>query len=206
MKKILCYGDSNTFGFIPGTCGRYNRNERWSGILSELLPDYEIIEEGMNNRLGFFESPEGLKQSGSKYLPTVLNNHKDIDIFVLALGTNDAQFFYNLDINIVQNGLKYLVETIYNENKNAKIILIPPVRIKENIVDGMFSCQFDLESIKKIEEIFPIYKNIADIMNCLYFDFNIYVTPSETDGLHYTKESHRIIAQNLAKFIEQSCA
>ena len=93
MKKILCYGDSNTFGFIPKTCGRYEKSERWSGILSELLPDYQVVEEGMNNRTGFFTNPEGLKQSGGDYLSVYLQNHKDIDICILSLGTNDSQIF-----------------------------------------------------------------------------------------------------------------
>ena len=49
MKKILCYGDSNTYGFIPTNCARYSKDERWSGILSNLLaPDFEILEEGLN--------------------------------------------------------------------------------------------------------------------------------------------------------------
>ena len=65
MKKILCFGDSNTFGFNPETGARFDKNSRWSGILASLLfPEYEIIEEGMNNRTGFFKNPEGLKQSG----------------------------------------------------------------------------------------------------------------------------------------------
>ena len=60
MKKILCYGDSNTFGYNPETGGRYDKNTRWSGILSYLLKEnYEIIEEGMNNRTAFFKNPEG---------------------------------------------------------------------------------------------------------------------------------------------------
>ena len=96
MKKILCYGDSNTFGFIPETCGRYAKNERWSGILSEILPNFEIIEEGMNNRTGFFKNPEGLKQSGGEYLPIFLQNRRDINICILAVGIRfDGGFGHN---------------------------------------------------------------------------------------------------------------
>lgn len=32
MKQILCYGDSNTWGFIPGTKERYPWEIRWTGI------------------------------------------------------------------------------------------------------------------------------------------------------------------------------
>ena len=31
MKEILCFGDSNTYGLIPGTKNRYGRDTRWTG-------------------------------------------------------------------------------------------------------------------------------------------------------------------------------
>ncbi len=200
MKKILCYGDSNTFGFIPQTCGRYKKNERWSGILSDLLPNFEIIEEGMNNRTGFFKNPAGLKQSGGEYLPIYLQNHKNIDICILSLGTNDAQFFYNLDEQAAKDGVQHLINSIQYVNSETQIIIIPPVKITENILRSGFSMMFDKNSIEKIQNIFPIFAQKAEENNCLYFDFNEIVSPSETDGLHYTKEAHKIIAQELSKF------
>ena len=202
MKKILCYGDSNTYGFIPKSCGRYEKNERWTGILSELLPDYEVIEEGLNNRMGFFKSPEGLKYCGGEYLSVYLQNHRDLDMCIIALGTNDAQFFYNLDEKAVLDGLKVLTDSVREVNKNTKIIIIPPVKITENLLNGIFVMQFDMKSIERIENVFPQFKDFAEKNNCLYFDFNEFVTPSELDGIHYTQESHKIIAFALADFIK----
>ena len=202
MKKILCYGDSNTYGFIPKVCARYPKNERWTGMLSELLPDYEIIEEGLNNRMGFFKSPEGIKYCGGEYLSIYLQNHKDIDICILALGTNDAQFFYNLTSDVVKKGLAVLVEAIREVNKDTKIIIVPPVKITENILNGIFVMQFDLNSVGRIQKVFPEFEEFAKQNDCLYFDFNEFVTPSEEDGLHYTKESHNIIAHAVADFIK----
>ena len=202
MKKILCYGDSNVYGFVPGTCGRYDKNSRWSGILEQYLEQgYEIIEEGMNNRTGFFTNPEGLKQSGGEYLSIYLQNHKNIDICILALGTNDAQRFYNLTKESASNGLKNLINAIRNTNKKTQIIIIPPVKITSNILKSGFSLMFNQNSIEKIQNIFTVFEQSAKENNCLYFDFNEYVSPSEIDGLHYTKESHEIIAKELAEFI-----
>lgn len=202
MKKILCYGDSNTYGFIPKTCGRYNKSERWSGILSELLPDCEIIEEGMNNRTGFFKNPEGLKQSGGEYLSVYLQNHKDIDICIISLGTNDSQIFYSLDENSVREGLQNIIKTIQEINLRTEIIIIPPVKISTYILKSGFSMMFDKDSIKKNHSTLPIFKQVANESGCEYFDLNEIVTPSEIDGLHYTKESHKLIAQHLAEFIK----
>ena len=201
MKKILCIGDSNTYGYIPGTGKRYSKSERWSGILSELLTDFEVIEEGMNNRKGFFSAPESLEFCGVKYLPVCLQKHKNIDICILALGTNDSQFFFNLNSNNAEKGLQTLIDCIRNANQNTKIIIVPPVKITENILKTHFSMMFDKSSIEKIYEIFPIFKEIAMKNNCLYLDFNEFVQPSEIDGLHYEKEPHKIIAQTLAELI-----
>jgi len=203
MKKILCFGDSNTYGFIPQLCKRYAKNERWSGILAELLgKDYEILEEGMNNRTGFFKNPEGIKFCGREYLPIYLQNHRDIDICILALGTNDAQFFYDLNENIVREGLQNLIKSVKEANPKTKIIIVPPVKIQENILNGIFSMQFDLTSVEKIAETFDLYKEIANKNKCYYLDFNDSVKPSELDGLHYSKDSHKVIACKVAAFIK----
>lgn len=202
MKKILCYGDSNTFGFIPENCKRYDKDSRWSGILSEILKEnYQVIEEGMNNRTGFFKNPEGLKQSGGEYLSVFLQNHRNLDICIISLGTNDAQFFYNLDENSTKNGLQNLIDSVREANIKTNIIIVPPVKITENILHSGFSMMFNRESIDKINKVFPIFEQIAKENNCLYFDFNQITSPAQKDGLHYTKESHTIIANKLAEFI-----
>ncbi len=205
MKKILCFGDSNTFGFIPTNGSRYKKTERWSGILGELLaPEYEVIEEGMNNRTGFVKNPEGLKFSGGDYLPIFLQNHKDIDICILSLGTNDTQFFYNLEEIVVIQGLQNLIDSILDANENTKIIIVPPVKIKNCILKSGFGMMFNQDSIANINKYFHIYNKIARLNNCQYFDFNEIASPSNFDGLHYEAASHQIIAQKLAEFIKSN--
>ena len=49
MKNILCYGDSNTWGFIPGTGERLEKDRRWTGVVQNRLGSgYRIIEDGIN--------------------------------------------------------------------------------------------------------------------------------------------------------------
>ncbi|NBT63057.1 MAG: G-D-S-L family lipolytic protein, partial [Planctomycetia bacterium] len=51
MKNILCFGDSNTWGYVPGIGNRYPKQIRWTGILQNLLGNSSfIIEEGLNGR------------------------------------------------------------------------------------------------------------------------------------------------------------
>lgn len=70
MKKILCFGDSNTYGFIPQSGLRYDINTRWTGILQTLCNnEFEITEAGCNNRTAFIDNPAGINQTGYKILP-----------------------------------------------------------------------------------------------------------------------------------------
>lgn len=56
MINILCYGDSNTYGYIPGGKGRFDENIRWTGKLSKALEKKcHIIEEGVG---GYGFNPE----------------------------------------------------------------------------------------------------------------------------------------------------
>ena len=45
MKTILCFGDSNTWGFRPDGIGRFEWEARWPGILQRELSGYARIIE-----------------------------------------------------------------------------------------------------------------------------------------------------------------
>ena len=91
MKNILCYGDSNTWGYIPGGKGRYEYAVRWTGAAQRLLGDgYRIIEEGLNGRTTVFDSPfDGSVLNGTSHLMCCLMSHAPPDAVVIMLGTND---------------------------------------------------------------------------------------------------------------------
>ena len=50
-KRIVCFGDSNTWGYDPGTAERFPEDVRWTGLLAQALGEnYWVIEEGQNGR------------------------------------------------------------------------------------------------------------------------------------------------------------
>ena len=68
MNNILCYGDSNTFGFNTKDNSRYDENTRWTAILQKNLGEgYKVINEGMPNRTGFVDNPDGSLFSSQKH-------------------------------------------------------------------------------------------------------------------------------------------
>ena len=200
MKKIICYGDSNTFGYNPCDASRYDEQTRWTALLQNILGDeYQIIEEGMCDRTGIANNDNGFLFSAQKHFPKCMSESKEIDILVLWIGTNDLQFKYNLSLEQIEKGLEKLI--VIAQNYAKKIILIPSVELSDNILDGYFRCQFDNISVLKSKEMSKIYTKLSQIYNLEYFDVNKFVKPSATDGLHYDAEGHRIIAQKLSEFL-----
>ena len=165
MRKIICYGDSNTFGFNPQDASRYNEQTRWTGILqTKFGNDYKIIEEGACDRTGFVYNCKGDFYSAQLHFPVILNQINNEDILILAIGTNDLQFTYDIDFDTVEKGLENLIKTALAKTKN--IIIIPPVVLGKNILDGYFKIQFDEKSILKSQNIGEIYKKPAEKYNC----------------------------------------
>ena len=202
MKKIICYGDSNTYGFNPKNASRYDENTRWTAILQNIFADkYKVTEEGMCDRTGFVYNPKGMLYSAQMHFPQILSDIDENDILILAVGTNDLQFQYNISFDEIKTGLEKLISLA--KEKTNTIIIIPSVILSGKILDGFFKIQFDESSIEKSKEVLKIYEQVAKNNNCFLFDINKYTNPSDLDGLHYDRNSHKQIAEKLAEFIDQ---
>lgn len=202
MKKIICYGDSNTFGFNPKDGSRFDENTRWTAILQKNTEtEYEVINEGVCDRTGFVSNPKGFLFSAQKHFPKLILKSEDIDLLIIWLGTNDLQFQYNISVGAIEKGLENLIKLAQPKAKN--IIIIPPVVLSEKVLEGFFNFQFDQTSIIKSRKIGRIYRQITNAYHCNYFDINKSTKPSDLDGLHYDKNSHKIIADKLTEFIKQ---
>lgn len=205
MKKILCFGDSNTYGFIPQSGLRYDKNTRWTGVLQSLCgSDFSIIEGGCNNRTAFVDNPAGAEQTGYKILPEYFT--KDyFDIVVLAIGINDLQLFFKPTLKEFEQGIEKLIKITKDLSPNAKIILVCPSKLDlAGIKSSVFSFQFDEISVEKSYHLPQIYKSLADKHNCGFVDLNKVTEVSPLDGLHFSAESHKTIAENLYKNLKQT--
>lgn len=203
MKTILCYGDSNTFGFNTIDGSRFDRNMRWTSLLQKKLNnEYKVINEGMCDRTGFVINPKGVLFSAPTHFPKLISKFDNIDILILWIGTNDLQFPYDITIEEIKTRLKELISL--SKEKTNNIIIIPPVKLDNRVLNGYFNILFNKTSITKSQDLNAIYEEIAYENNCLYFDVNIITTPCDIDGLHYDANSHKIIADSLYKFIKEN--
>lgn len=202
MKKILCFGDSNTYGYIPNNGARYDKNTRWTGVLSLLSHGkFEIIEDGCNNRTAFAANPAGKIFTGYEILPELLTD--DFDAVVLAIGINDTQFLYNLSSIEIASGVEKLINIVKVKSPQAKIILVAPSILTEDVLNGNFACLFDRTSIEKSRQLPLLYQKIAEKQNIEFLDLNSVAKTSSLDGLHYAPEQHLKIAQAIFTILSE---
>src|SRR3989344_8358134 len=87
--RILCFGDSNTWGWIPGTAGkRFSEQIRFPKLLQTSLGNnYEIIEEGLNSRTlaSKYRRPNKDSKNGNAHLIPCLHSHDPLDLVILML-------------------------------------------------------------------------------------------------------------------------
>ena len=90
-RTVLCFGDSNTWGYSPDDGERFAPDVRWPGVLAARLgDDWRVIEEGLNGRTSAFDDPLDPILNGKTFLPVCLATHAPIDVVVIMLGTNDV--------------------------------------------------------------------------------------------------------------------
>ena len=207
MKTILCYGDSNTYGFIPETGLRYPRDIRWPGALQNLLGEqFTVIEEGCNGRTTIFDDPiEGWK-NGRDYLKPCLNSHKPVDIVIMMLGSNDLKSVFHAGAEDIANGAEVLVKDIIEFTKEKQgfvpsIILVSPPEIGEGMRESAFYGRFLEDAITRSKEFPEYYKRVADSNGCIFVDAAKYIKPSTVDSLHLTAEGHKKLAEVLYRTI-----
>ena len=202
--RILCYGDSNTWGFISGTDHqRYGCKERWTSILAELLGcEFEVIEEGLNSRTLTSNDvrPEKVGKNGYEYLIPCLDTHDPIDLVVLMLGTNELRNVYkNTAEEIGEKLEQYFVKTILNRKSQfkdsyPKLLIVAPPPVNED-ADYCKEDNLYLGAAVKAKEVDAIYREIAKKYNCHFLSTRELETG--IDGVHITKESHKELAEKL---------
>ncbi len=203
MKTILCYGDSNTWGWDPTTGERFARDERWPGVLRQTLGDgYLIIEEGLNGRTTVWDDPiEGYK-NGKTYLIPCLETHRPLDLVIIMLGTNDLKVRFSLSAYDVANGAGVLVDIVQKSAAGPAgqapqvLLMAPPPLAKLSEYAEMFE-----NAVAKSKRFSQHYQRVAQEYGCEFLDTSQVIVSSNLDGIHLGLSEHRKLGQAVAKIV-----
>ena len=202
-KTVLCYGDSNTWGYIPGEVTmRYPRDTRWPGRLQELLGEgYYVIEEGLNSRTTVWEDPTRGDRSGLTYIVPCLQSHKPLDLVIVMLGSNDTKRHFGCSTLMIATGMKRVLDAILfsragRDKKAPQILLIAPPLIREEMLedpDG-FVQEMGEEAPEKSRSFSRFYRALAEEYGIHFLDAAEICEASLLDGLHLDAEGHKALS------------
>jgi lysophospholipase L1-like esterase len=216
-KTIVCFGDSNTWGYVPANdrteseiAERYPYHARWPGILSELLGnEYHVIEEGLSGRTTSINDVLGKYRDGAKYLGVSLTTHKPVDLLIIMLGTNDTKRRFPISSQGIAKGIEKLIRVARSgsvarsggfglEGGHPKILIVSPIRIREEVLESFLRLEFDQNSIQKSQELAELFFDVARRRHCYYKNAAVYAEASDIDGIHMDAENHQKMADAIA--------
>ncbi|MGI6500700.1 MAG: GDSL-type esterase/lipase family protein [Anaerostipes sp.] len=205
MVNILCFGDSNTYGYIPDGSGRYDENTRWTGRLEKILGDrFNVLEEGLCGRTTVFQDELRPGRCGSEFISIAVESHNPLDLLVLMLGTNDCKTRYGASVRTIGKGLEEVIKTAkYYGSDGMKILIISPIHLGNGVGEEGFDSEFDKHSEETAKKLSKEYEKIARKYECGFFDAATVAKPSEIDREHMDAQNHKIFARALSRKIKQ---
>ncbi len=206
LKQILCFGDSNTYGLIPGTKDRYDWNTRWTGILESKISKmgYRIVEEGLCGRTTIFDDPLRDGRRGTQILSVILETHKPIDTVVLMLGTNDCKAVYDASAEVIGKGIERLLEQIKQSDPDIKVLLISPIELGDGVWEQEYDPEFNERSVGVSKKLPEVYKKISGERNIRFLQASKYAKPSSDDREHLNKAGHKSLADAIYNELKEA--
>lgn len=197
MKQILCFGDSNTYGLIPGTKDRYPWEVRWTGILAEGIKEkgFQVVEEGLCGRTTVFEDELRDNRRGAAVLPMILESHQPLEKVVLMLGTNDCKTIYQASAEVIGKGVEKLVHQIQAADENIEILLVSPILLGEGVGEEGYDPEFNQESVETSKGLKAVYEQVAKRNGCAFLAASDYAKASGADREHLDEKGHRQLAE-----------
>lgn len=177
--KVLCFGDSNTYGYDPRSYFGSRYDSPWPRILAD-LSGWDVDNQGENGR----EIPKVPEQ-----FP------EDTDLLIVMLGTNDLLQFWTPDA--AAEKMRRFLESV--PLRRANILLLSPPTM------SFGTWVLDQELIEDSVALARLYQNLADELGIQYASTGEWNIPMAYDGVHMTEDGHRIFAEKLFAFISSNC-
>ncbi len=208
-KRIMCFGDSLTWGWIPTIEGvpvaRYSAQERWTGVMLDALGGgYELVEEGLSGRTTNVDDPTDPRLNGSTYLPSALATHLPLDLVVIMLGTNDTKTYFNRTPFEIAAGMAVLLSQVAGSAggvgsiypaPQALLIAPPPLApmphpwFKELFRDGH----------EKTTELSRHYEALAKFCGVPFLNAGDFIETDGIDGIHFDLENNKALGIAVAE-------
>ena len=198
--KIICYGDSNTYGYDPvgRPTLRYPEDGRWVDLLAKSLQADGIeisgvFNGGQNGReipANGWESAEGVAMQLAAATEPGMG-----DLIIIMLGSNDV-LLSGCSAEKTTEKMRRFLGAVKMEAPGRQILLVAPVSFKEGYWVP------DVKTMEESEKLPELYRELAGDMDVLFADANGWGVELTGDGVHFTKEGHKAYAEGLTKTLK----
>lgn len=180
--KVLCFGDSNTYGFDPRSFlgDRYAPNHRWTNLFAELT-GWDVINAGIN----------GLSIPKNGSAAQLLRQYAPVDVLIVMLGTNDLLQGDSVE-NIILKMESFLSPAV---SQCRQIVLIAPYLKRGDWVP-------DKQLICKADSLAEKYQSLTKKLPMLFADTRRLNLTLCFDGVHFTEEDHHRFAHLLNDILQ----
>ena len=190
-KHILVFGDSLTWGIIPGTRERHALNDRWPQVVGAALSEkVRVTTEALPGRTTVWDEPFRDDRNGKKSFFMLLQSHAPVDLVVLMLGVNDLQTLYPAGAVQAAKGVGLMAQQAINHIGDGqaftpKVLIVSSPLLVES--DNAFDVM--VEAVEDVKNLAAELQKVSVELGCGFFDVTEVCKASEDDGIHLDKEN-----------------
>lgn len=201
--NILCFGDSNTYGYKPDKTGRFDENTRWTGILQKKLgSEYHIIEEGLCGRTTIFQDELREGRRGLDLIGVTVEMQTPVDLMILMLGTNDCKTRYGASAAVIARGLDQVIRKARKSSPVPfDILVISPIHLGKGVGEPDFDPEFNSGSEIVSRNLAAEYRKVALQNHAAFLNAADFAAPSTTDREHLDETGHAALADAIYRRI-----
>lgn len=201
--RVMCFGDSLTWGFDPASGGRFPIDRVWPAVMAEAIGVTAVVE-ALPGRTTVIDSPYAPGRSGEALLGPLLESHAPLDAVVVMLGTNDLQRTLGASARHAASGLWTLIDIVRRSacgpegGAPAVLAVAPPHIVAPSGFMGVFYEGQEEESRHLAEH----YAVVARQAGVAFFDAAEAVAPSPVDGIHLDLAGQLALGEALAEQVQ----
>lgn len=180
--KILCIGDSNTYGYDPRSYigSRYPESVRWTSGLE----GHEVINCGLNGMT--------VPRNHARAIGLIRSNEPDL--VVVMLGTNDLTG--GLSAEQIADRMEAFLDSIGSLGRTLLLIAPPVLQYGEWVMDD--------DIIEESGRLGDIYRELAERKGCLFADAGKWGIEMTFDGVHFSPEGHSVFAEHMNNLLQEN--
>ena len=197
MRKIVFFGDSNTYGYEPSEVmpGRYPAEVRWVDRLAgQLGEEWQVISNGLNGR----KIPDVRHSYQQEPVLRMIKEAEEAGILAVMLGTNDILLTYTVDAEVPVTKMDRFLAFVTERMDPQRLLLIAPAYIGSSSENIPFLSECYEESIRMNEG----FRTLSAKYGNRFVDAGKWGIELAYDHVHFSPSGHRQFAEHMKIYIQ----